>query len=203
MGITDQNLDTNGGIEILRGMGVYQERSLSQIDLPSENALRIKRSYVKHRLASGSQVELTAQQLASMLSENHSHRTRERLDQKKHLEEIRSKFHELLHHPGCQVHATELKEMWINKEKSSAREGPLSAPKYFDERLAIHKSLIGRQVRDENEMMVPTEDPEEARGHLGESTGEVFFWNQPEYLSDDSYGTRESRAGSGECDAFL
>jgi hypothetical protein len=47
-----------------------------------------------------------------------------------------------------------------------------------------------------------TEDPEEARGQLDESAGEVFLWNQPEYLSDDSYGTGESRAGSGMGECF-
>jgi hypothetical protein len=82
IGITDQNFDTDVSIEILKGMGVYQERSLTQSDPPEGGVLRTRRQYVSHRLTSGSQVEFTSQQLTSMLSENHYRRTQERLNRK-------------------------------------------------------------------------------------------------------------------------
>ncbi|CAO3687865.1 unnamed protein product [Umbelopsis ramanniana] len=199
VGITDQSLDTHVDIELLESMGVYQEHILSGSTLPEAGGLCARQKYVRHRSTRDCQIEFTSEQLASMLSENHYRRPQERHDRKKHLEVIQKKFHELLYHPSCQVHATELKELWMSRRESlnsRGREGSQLATTYHEEQQVVHKHEFWRQERDEDGLMVLTEDPEEARGQLDESAGEVFLWNQPEYLSDDSYGTGESRAGS-------
>ncbi|KAH8549635.1 hypothetical protein BGW37DRAFT_559038 [Umbelopsis sp. PMI_123] len=199
IGSPNHSLKTDECIQVLEDMGVYLDNGVSEDHQCETGASYIRRRYTGRRPTSTTEIELTSEQLANLLSENHYHHPNKRLVQKKHLEDFRKNFYQLLSYPCCAAYAMELKEIWTSKENDAneyIQEVPRSATEFIEElQMVIAPESIG-QMRDENEVALLAEHPEDARGYLDEISGDIFLWNLPDYQSEESYGTGESRAGS-------